>query len=74
MTSKGQVTIPIHVRELLGIQPETEVEFEIVDGEVRLRVVGGPGPRGSALVQAMRGRASSGLRTDEILRLTRDVE
>lgn len=74
VTSKGQVTIPIHVREHLGIRPGTEVGFEIVDGEVRLRVVAGPGPRGRDLVEAMRGRASTGLETDEILELTRGDE
>lgn len=26
-TTKGQVTIPRNVREILGITPETEVEF-----------------------------------------------
>jgi AbrB family looped-hinge helix DNA binding protein len=71
VTSKGQVTIPIDIRERLGIRPETEVEFEIVEGVVHLRVVGGPGLRGRAVVEALRGMATSGLTTDEILCLTR---
>ena len=29
ITSKGQVTIPQHIREKLGLLPNTEVEFEI---------------------------------------------
>ena len=29
ITSKGQVTIPMDIREKLGLLPNTEVEFEI---------------------------------------------
>ena len=32
LTSKGQVTIPLEIRERLGLLPHTEVEFEI-DGD-----------------------------------------
>ena len=28
VTSKGQVTIPRNVREVLGIAPETDIEFK----------------------------------------------
>ena len=63
VTSKGQVTIPLSIREQLGIQPGSEVEFEL-DGETaRLRKVGG-GERGAA-------SATSGMTTDEIMALTR---
>ena len=34
MTTKGQVTIPIHVREHLGITPHDEVDFNLKDGAV----------------------------------------
>jgi AbrB family looped-hinge helix DNA binding protein len=33
ITSKGQVTIPIEIRERAGLLPHTEVEFEF-DGKV----------------------------------------
>jgi AbrB family looped-hinge helix DNA binding protein len=37
ITSKGQVTIPVHLREKAGLLPHTEVEFaEDRDGGVRL--------------------------------------
>ena len=36
VTSKGQVTIPIEVREKLGIFPNTEVEFEVRGNAARL--------------------------------------
>ena len=36
VTSKGQVTIPIEVREKLGILPHTEVAFEVHGNAARL--------------------------------------
>lgn len=71
VTSKGQVTIPIHIRQRLGIGEESEVEFELVGDEARLRVAGGARHNGRALVAAMRGKATGGLSTDEVMRLTR---
>jgi hypothetical protein len=59
------------VRSRLGIGPDTEVEFELVGDEARLRVVGGTKGRGRDIVAAMRGKASSGLTTSDIMRLTR---
>jgi AbrB family looped-hinge helix DNA binding protein len=72
ITSKGQVTIPIEIRERVGLLPGTEVEFEVEGDRVRLvRSAHAPG-RGRGLVERMRGRASSTLSTDEILSLTRE--
>lgn len=69
VTSKGQVTIPHDVRQRLGIEPGSEVDFEIEgDGGVRLvRLTDGSG---AALVQRMRGRHVP-MSTDEIMALTR---
>lgn len=39
VTEKGQVTIPKPVRRSLGIEPGSEVEFVLRDGEVLLRRV-----------------------------------
>jgi AbrB family looped-hinge helix DNA binding protein len=36
ITTKGQVTIPIDVRRLLGVQPHDEVTFVVEDDQVRL--------------------------------------
>jgi AbrB family looped-hinge helix DNA binding protein len=36
VTIKGQVTIPARIREYLGIQPHSEVDFRITDGNVVL--------------------------------------
>ena len=74
MTSKGQVTIPQDIREQLGLLPNTEVEFEIDGDAVRVKKATGRQlrrGRGWALIEHMRGRATAGLTTDEIMRLTR---
>ncbi len=74
ITTKGQVTIPVEIREKLGLLPNTEVEFEIVGKAVRLRKVrraNGAGRRGKSIVERLRGRGSVRMTTDEILALTR---
>jgi AbrB family looped-hinge helix DNA binding protein len=73
ITSKGQVTIPIEIREQLGLVPNTEVEFSIDRGAVRMVKATRPSARtrGREIVEHMRGRATSGLTTDAILRLMR---
>ena len=42
ITSKGQVTIPKHVRQQLGIRQGSEVEFAVVGDHIELRVVQQP--------------------------------
>lgn len=71
ITSKGQVTIPQEVREKLGFYPMTEVEFVVKGESVRLVKIKGSKSRGKALVEHIRGKASAGLSTDEIMALTR---
>jgi len=71
ITSKGQVTIPQHVRERHGFLPGTEIHF-IDDGEsVRISKDEGIHRRGRAMIERMRGRATQQLSTDEIMSLTR---
>ena len=71
ITSKGQVTIPQEIRLRLGLQPETEVEFDVVGNTVRMRKVEGRPGRGRGIVDRLRGRATARLTTDQILALTR---
>ena len=71
ITSKGQVTIPIEIREKLGLLPDTEVEFEIVGDEARIRKAKGKRTRGKAIVAHLKGRATTAMSTDEIMALTR---
>lgn len=70
VTSKGQVTIPKPVREMLGITAGTAVEFEVApDGRVVLRRAD-PRRRRSRFAKA-RGMARGTMTTDEIMALTR---
>jgi AbrB family looped-hinge helix DNA binding protein len=39
VTTKGQVTIPVEVRKLLGIEPQDKVVFQVQNGRVELRPV-----------------------------------
>lgn len=71
VTSKGQVTIPQALREKAGLLPHSEVEFELDGDAVRIRKARKSSRRGDALVDRMRGTATAGLSTDEIMALTR---
>jgi AbrB family looped-hinge helix DNA binding protein len=71
VTVKGQVTIPQHVREELGIQPYSEVEFvKGRDGHYRLVKVKRKQP-GRSRFHGLRGVATVRMTTDEIMALTR---
>jgi AbrB family looped-hinge helix DNA binding protein len=72
ITSKGQVTIPIEIREQLGLLPNSEVVFELDRDSVRIRKAPATRSRGRRLVQRMRGAAAPGMSTDEIMALTRE--
>ena len=77
ITSKGQVTIPVAIREQAGLLPNTEVEVVLEHGEVKLRPLGKGSrreSRGEELVRRMRGASTLGLTTDEIMTLTRGNE
>jgi AbrB family looped-hinge helix DNA binding protein len=72
ITSKGQVTIPIAIRQRVGLLPHTEVRFEVEGDAVRiLREETATGGRGERLVRRLRGRATSGMSTEQIMALTR---
>lgn len=72
ITSKGQVTIPIDIREKLGLLPDSEVVFELERDSVRIRKAPAARSRGRRLIQRMRGVAGPGMTTDQIMALTRD--
>jgi len=58
------------MRDRFGLQPETDVEFIAEGSSLRLVHVSGSG-RGGELVKKMRGTATAGMSTDEIMALTR---
>ena len=70
VTTKGQVTIPREVREVLGITPETEVNF--VEENGRFYIVKTSEPTPSGKFKGFRGIATTQMSTDEIMGLTRE--
>jgi AbrB family looped-hinge helix DNA binding protein len=76
ITSKGQVTIPVAIREKAGLLPHTEVDFEL-DGDA-VRIVRAKAPRGETrgerAVRLLRGSGTVRMSTDEILALMRGEE
>jgi AbrB family looped-hinge helix DNA binding protein len=70
VTTKGQVTIPQHIREKLGILPATEIEF--VEEKDRVYIVKKKNPENrNNRFRRMRGVATVRMTTDEIMALTR---
>jgi len=79
LTSKGQVTIPQAVRDKAGLQPHSEVEFEVcANGDVLIRRASASPLPDSPLRRAferVRGSANAaqfkGMGTDEFMKFIR---
>jgi AbrB family looped-hinge helix DNA binding protein len=71
ITSKGQVTIPLAIRQAMGLMPNCEVEFEVKGNQAILRRAARQPRKGERIVQHLRGRGSIRMSTDEIMALTR---
>jgi len=70
VTTKGQVTIPQHIREKLNITPATEIDF--VEEGNRVFLVKRKGKKAATRKFAkLRGLATVKMTTDQILALTR---
>lgn len=76
ITSKGQVTIPVDIRERAGLLPDTEVEFRMEGEVVMLRpIVSRPdsGEPGQDLIDHLAAFADDiTMSADELMALTRD--
>ena len=70
VTTKGQVTIPKNIREVLGIIPETEVDFLEDNGNFYIVKVNKP--QVTKQFKQLRGIATARMSTDEIMKLTRE--
>ena len=70
VTTKGQVTIPRNVREILGITPETEVEF--IEENGRFYIAKANSRKATKKFKKLRGIATAKMSTDEIMDLTRE--
>lgn len=80
VTTKGQVTIPKEIRDRLGIEPGSEVDFvERADGAVELVPGSEPEMRDRALdrsfeewLRRIEGTGDANLTADDIMAMTRD--
>ena len=70
VTIKGQVTIPQHIREKLGIHPASEIEFVEEKDRVYIVKKKDSGNRTNRF-RKLRGVATIRMTTDEIMALTR---
>lgn len=72
LTSKGQITIPLALRERYGLLPDIEVSFEAASDGVLIRPANAERmKRLRTAISKSRGSATAGLGTDAIMRLTR---
>jgi len=69
VTIKGQVTIPMHIREKYGILPNTDVDFVEERGRIYLKKLVDPPARKK--FRKYRGVATVKMTTEEIMALTR---
>ena len=70
VTTKGQVTIPIHIRDKMMITPSTEIDF--VEEAGRVYIVKKKDEKNSnRKFSELRGIGTVKMTTDEIMALTR---
>lgn len=73
LTSKGQVTIPKHIRDALNLSPGGAVDFAVNTlGQVVLHPVTARNTKKAVdRFEAVRGKATVKWRTDELMKLLR---
>ncbi len=75
LTTKGQVTIPKHIRDALKLRPGMGVDFSVnADGEVVLHPAAAPkgkSHRRADRFESVRGKADVKWRTDDLMALLR---
>jgi AbrB family looped-hinge helix DNA binding protein len=73
VTTKGQVTIPLYIREDFGILPNTEVDFKVEAQRIYIEKSSGSLSKSNSY-KRLRGVGTIKMTTDEIMRLTRENE
>lgn len=69
MTPNGEITIPLAIRQQLGLFPGVKIELNVVGDTLVLKKT--QAHLSHPLIQQMRGKATTKLTTDEIMVLTR---
>jgi antitoxin PrlF len=73
VSEKGQVTIPKHLRDELGIREGTDLVFDVSNGALVMHKNDEGPSRGGQLAERLRGRGDVAMSTDEIMSLTRSI-
>ena len=71
ISTKGQITIPLEIRNSLGLLPHTEVFMRARGNQVILEKKTGTSARGKYVIDRIRGKASVKMSTEEIMKITR---
>jgi antitoxin PrlF len=73
LTTKGQVTLPKHIRDALGLQAGSLLDFAVnKEGDVVIQRADRAGPNAANdRFEAARGRADIPWRTDDLMALLR---
>ena len=76
VSTKGQVTIPIDIRDKLGLFPHTEIIMQARGNKLVLEKKANhhstnKETRGDIIISRMSGKGSVAMTTDEIMKLTR---
>ena len=71
LTEKGQITIPIDIRQRFGLHAGDDIEIFVGDGMICLKRSENQPSRGQRIVDKLIGRGDGTMTTDEIMALTR---
>jgi len=71
VSTKGQVTIPLDIRDQLGLLPHTEIFMIARGNRVIIEKKSNTSARGKYILNRMTGKASVKMSTDEIMKITR---
>ena len=73
LTSKGQVTIPLEIRDEFGLHPGDEVDFVLDEHGLHVVKSTTQPSRGRRIVEQLRGKGNANLEmtTDELMALMR---
>src|SRR6266516_4624510 len=67
VSPKGQVTIPLEIRRMLGVKPKDKVAFTVKNGRVRIAPA-------RYTLESIRGSVQPATRTEDFDRLIREAE
>jgi len=75
LTLKGQVTIPKHIRDALGLMPGAQLDFAVNSlGEVILQKAAGNTPSSKDRFELARGKAQIKWKTKDLMKLLRSPD